>query len=132
MEVVRQIDNGILVCPVTKAPLRMAAGGRTLVSDDGSATYPVDSNGVPRLLPLGKEYDEYIKSDVADQMNTSKRGAGTIAGAKFLEPFAGDTPWVHLDIAGVDMMTSEKGWVTKGASGYSVRALINLGLAEGS
>ncbi|MGH2611387.1 MAG: leucyl aminopeptidase family protein, partial [Tepidiformaceae bacterium] len=83
-------------------------------------------------LPMFKEYDEYIKSDVADQMNTTKRGAGTIAGAKFLEPFAGDTPWVHLDIAGVDMMSSEKGWVSKGASGYSVRALINLALAEGA
>ncbi|MEX0782005.1 MAG: leucyl aminopeptidase [Dehalococcoidia bacterium] len=81
-------------------------------------------------LPMFKEYDEYIKSDVADQMNTTKKGAGTIAGAKFLEPFAGDTPWVHLDIAGVDMMSAEKGWVSKGASGYSVRALINLALAE--
>lgn len=77
-----------------------------------------------------KEYDEYIKSDVADQMNTTKKGAGTIAGAKFLEPFAGDTPWVHLDIAGVDIATADKGWVSKGASGYSVRALINLALAE--
>ncbi len=83
-------------------------------------------------LPMFKEYDEYIKSDVADQINTSKRGAGTIAGAKFLEPFAGDTPWVHLDIAGVDMMSADKGWVSKGASGYSVRALINLAVSEGS
>ncbi len=81
-------------------------------------------------LPMFKEYEEYIKSDVADQMNTTKRGAGTIAAAKFLEPFVGDTPWVHLDIAGVDMMAKENGWVSKGASGYSVRALINLALAE--
>jgi leucyl aminopeptidase len=81
-------------------------------------------------LPMFKEYDEYIKSDVADQMNTTKKGAGTIAGAKFLEPFAGDTPWVHLDIAGVDIASADKGWVSKGASGYSVRALINLALAE--
>ncbi len=82
-------------------------------------------------LPMFKEYDELIKSDVADQKNTGtgNRGAGTIVGAKFLEPFAGDTPWVHLDIAGVDMMSADKGWVSKGASGYSVRALINLALA---
>jgi len=77
-------------------------------------------------LPMWKDYDEIIKSDVADQINTTKRGAGTIAGAKFLEPFVGTTPWVHLDIAGVDMMPSDKGWVSKGASGQSVRALINL------
>jgi leucyl aminopeptidase len=81
-------------------------------------------------LPMWKEYDEYIKSDVADCRNVGagNRGAGTIVGAKFLEPFAAKTPWVHLDIAGVDNMSSDRGWVTKGASGYSVRALINLGL----
>jgi leucyl aminopeptidase len=82
-------------------------------------------------LPMFKEYDELIKSDVADQKNTGtgNRGAGTIVGAKFLEPFAGDTPWVHLDIAGVDMASADKGWVTRGASGYSVRPLVNLALA---
>ena len=79
-------------------------------------------------LPMWKEYDEFIKSDVADCKNTATRGAGTIVGAKFLEPFVGDTPWVHMDIAGVDMMSADKGWVSKGASGYSVRAMINLAL----
>lgn len=81
-------------------------------------------------LPMWKEYDELIKSDVADCKNsgTGNRGAGTIVGAKFLEPFVGDTPWVHLDIAGVDNMPSDKGWVAKGASGYSVRAMVNLAL----
>ena len=78
-------------------------------------------------LPMFKEYDEFIKSDVADQRNTGgTRGAGTIAAAKFLEPFVGETPWVHLDIAGVDNMPSDKGWVAKGASGMSVRAMIDL------
>jgi leucyl aminopeptidase len=80
-------------------------------------------------LPMWKEYDEFIKSDVADCKNVATRGAGTIVGAKFLEPFVGDTPWVHMDIAGVDMMSSDKGWVSKGASGYSVRAMVNLALA---
>ncbi len=80
-------------------------------------------------LPMFKEYDELIKSDVADCKNTGTRGAGTIVGAKFLEPFVGDTPWIHMDIAGVDMMPSDRGWVSKGASGYSVRAMINLALS---
>jgi leucyl aminopeptidase len=81
-------------------------------------------------LPMFKEYDEFIKSDVADQKNTGgNRGAGTIAGAKFLEPFVGDTPWVHLDIAGVDNMPSDNGWVSKGASGMSVRAMIELAIS---
>ncbi|MBI2766974.1 MAG: leucyl aminopeptidase [Chloroflexi bacterium] len=80
-------------------------------------------------LPMFKEYDEYVTSDVADIKNTASKGAGTIMGAKFLERFVGATPWVHLDIANVDMMDKDKGWVTKGASGYSVRTLINLALA---
>jgi leucyl aminopeptidase len=83
-------------------------------------------------LPMFKEYDELLKSDVADMKNVGMRGAGTIVGAKFLEPFAGDTPWVHLDIAGVDLADKDKGWVTKGASGYGVRALVNLALAMGA
>jgi leucyl aminopeptidase len=78
---------------------------------------------------MWKDYDDLLKSDVADCKNSGTRGAGTIAGAKFLEPFAGTSPWVHLDIAGVDIMDKDRGWVSKGASGYSVRALINLALA---
>jgi len=82
-------------------------------------------------LPMWKEYDELIKSDVADCKNsgTGNRGAGTIVGAKFLEPFVGDTPWIHLDIAGVDNMPADKGWVAKGASGCSVRAMVNLAVS---
>jgi len=79
-------------------------------------------------LPMFKEYDEYVKSDVADIKNTGSKGAGTIMGAKFLERFVGDTPWVHLDIANVDVATADKGWVAKGASGYGVRPLIHLAL----
>ncbi|MCC6383285.1 MAG: leucyl aminopeptidase [Dehalococcoidia bacterium] len=85
-------------------------------------------------LPTWKEYSELVKSDVADLRNVAapNRGAGTIVGAKFLEPFVAGTPWVHLDIAGVDMSDKDKGWVTKGATGYSVRALVNLALAMAS
>ncbi|KAA0241038.1 leucyl aminopeptidase [bacterium] len=81
-------------------------------------------------LPMFKEYDELVKSDVADIKNTGtgNRGAGTIVGAKFIERFVGDTPWVHMDIAGVDIGDKDRGWVTKGATGYGVRSLINLAL----
>lgn len=80
-------------------------------------------------LPMFKEYAEQIKSNVADIKNTGGRNAGSITAAKFLERFVGDTPWVHLDIAGVDMADKTKGWVTKGASGYGVRPLVNLAVA---
>jgi leucyl aminopeptidase len=80
-------------------------------------------------MPMFKEYDDFVKSDVADLRNSSTRGAGVSVGAKFLEPFVGVIPWVHLDIASVDMMSADRGWISKGASGTSVRALINLALA---
>lgn len=82
-------------------------------------------------LPMFKEYDELIKSDIADIKNigTGNRGAGTIVGAKFIERFVADTPWIHLDIAGVDNMSSDKGWVSKGASGMSVRPMVHLALS---
>jgi len=77
-------------------------------------------------LPMFEEYGEQIKSDVSDVKNVGGRPAGSITAAKFLEKFVGETPWVHLDIAGVDMATKNSGWVTKGASGQAVRTLINL------
>ena len=80
-------------------------------------------------LPMFKEYDEYIKSETADIKNVGTKGAGTIVGAKFLERFVDTTPWVHMDIANVDMMDKDKGWISKGASGFSVRTLVNLALA---
>jgi leucyl aminopeptidase len=79
-------------------------------------------------LPMFKEYDEFVKSDVADIKNVGSRGAGTIMGGKFIEQFAGETPWVHLDIAGMDSMPADAGWICKGVSGVSVRPMINLAL----
>lgn len=79
-------------------------------------------------LPTFKEYGEQLKSDVADVKNVGGRPAGSITAAKFLERFVDRTPWVHLDIAGVDMASKDNGWITKGASGQGVRALVNLAL----
>ncbi len=82
-------------------------------------------------LPMFKEYGDQIKSSVGEIKNTGGRPAGSITAAKFLERFVDKTPWVHLDIAGVDMAAKDNGWVTKGASGQGVRALVNLALAFG-
>jgi leucyl aminopeptidase len=80
-------------------------------------------------LPLYDEYKEQIKSEVADIKNTGGREAGAITAAFFLKEFVEDTPWVHLDMAGVDFYDKEKGVLTKGASGIPVRTLVNLALA---
>ena len=80
-------------------------------------------------MPMFDEYKEQNKSDVADLKNTGGRPAGAITAAKFLAEFAGDTHWVHLDIAGTNMTDKEKGYLVKGATGTPTRTLVNLVLS---
>ncbi len=75
-------------------------------------------------LPLWEHYHELIKSDIADYKNTAGRMGGAITGAAFLSKFAGDYPWVHLDIAGPAWTTKDKAYIPKGASGVPVRLLV--------
>ncbi|HIE42838.1 MAG TPA: leucyl aminopeptidase, partial [Nitrospinaceae bacterium] len=77
-------------------------------------------------LPLWEEFEKAVKSDIADLKNIASPGvgAGTIIGAAFLKPFAGDQPWTHIDIAGM-AWGCDKPYTNKGASGYGVRLLIN-------
>jgi leucyl aminopeptidase len=77
-------------------------------------------------LPLWESYHELIKSDIADYKNSSGRAAGTITAAAFLSKFAGDSPWVHLDIAGPAWTTKDKTYIPKGASGVTVRLLVEF------
>lgn len=75
-------------------------------------------------MPLGREYDEAIKSRVADIKNTGGRAAGSCTAAAFLHRFVKPgLPWLHLDIAGVAMVSSETELAPKGATGWGVRAL---------
>jgi leucyl aminopeptidase len=81
-------------------------------------------------LPLHEEYDELVKGKYADLDNAPEgRKAGTITGATFLANFVGDTPWVHLDIAG-SAWDLGRAYVGKGASGYGVRLLVELARAS--
>jgi leucyl aminopeptidase len=80
-------------------------------------------------LPMYEEYKEQNKSEVADIKNTGGRLAGSITAAQFLAEFAGEIPWVHLDIAGTSDTDKEKGYLVKGATGVPVRTLINLVLS---
>ena len=77
-------------------------------------------------MPMDVEYDELIKSDVAEIKNTGGRKGGAITAAKFLQRFVGETPWVHLDIAGTFETDKEKGYQVKGGTGVMVRTLVNL------
>ncbi len=77
-------------------------------------------------LPLFEEYGEQIKSDVADVKNVGGRPAGAITAAKFLEKFAGAYKWAHLDIYGTHWAEKEKPYLSKGATGYGVRLVVQL------
>ncbi|SEI45109.1 leucyl aminopeptidase [Cribrihabitans marinus] len=78
-------------------------------------------------MPLGKAYDEQLKSRIADMKNVGGRPAGSITAAQFLQRFIKDeTPWIHLDIAGVALVKSEGAYAPKGSTGWGVRALDRL------
>ncbi|MYD72972.1 MAG: leucyl aminopeptidase, partial [Chloroflexi bacterium] len=81
-------------------------------------------------LPMFPEYDDQIRSQVADVKNTGGRLAGAITAAKFLARFAGDTPWAHLDMAGTDDASKTRGTQVKGASGVPVRSLVRFAAAR--
>jgi leucyl aminopeptidase len=75
-------------------------------------------------LPVEEEYREQIKSNIADIMNTGgSRWGGAITAAMFLKEFVDDTPWIHLDIAGVAWTEEQKPWIAKGPSGIAVRTI---------
>lgn len=80
-------------------------------------------------MPMDDDYKEQNKSDVADIKNTGGRWGGAITAAQFLAEFVGETPWVHLDIAGTDRTDKEKKSLVKGATGVTVRTLVNLALS---
>ncbi len=76
-------------------------------------------------LPCTDDYRDHIKSEIADIMNTGKnRYGGAISAAMFLKEFAGDTPWVHLDIAGCAWNEEKKPWHAYGPSGIAVRSVV--------
>lgn len=80
-------------------------------------------------LPLNQDYIDMIKSEVADMKNVGiGKAAGTITAAAFLRNSIENTPWVHLDIAGVawtQTSTKEKSYNPKGATGFGVRLILD-------
>jgi len=77
-------------------------------------------------LPLDAEYRRSLDSDIADIKNSGPRWGGAITAAKFLQEFAEETPWVHLDIAGMDIETEARPFAAKGPTGFGVRTLVQL------
>jgi leucyl aminopeptidase len=83
-------------------------------------------------LPLHPEFKALMKGTVADLSNlASKRKAGTITAASFLEEFVGETPWAHIDIAGTAWEVGRE-YTGNDASGFGVRLLVELARHQAS
>ena len=92
-----------------KYPLKRAAG---------------ESAGEPVWrMPLGDAYDKLINTPRADMKNVGPRWGGSITAAQFLQRFAEDIKWAHLDIAGVAWTDKELPVMEKGATAFGVRLL---------
>ena len=118
----------------------LTGGQRVALGDKVAAVMGTDADLVTRVmaageragepaweLPLYAPYRKQLDSDVADMKNVNSGGAASsiIAGI-FLQEFAGDGPWAHLDIAAPAWSDSEDGTVTKGATGFGTRLLVEL------
>lgn len=78
-------------------------------------------------MPLSPAYDKLLKSRTADMKNSCGRPAGSTTAGQFLQRFIkDDMPWIHLDIAGVALLTTDSELAPKGATGWGVRALDRL------
>ena len=78
-------------------------------------------------LPLPNEYRKQLDSEIADLQNIgSGRFGGTLVAGLFLQEFVGETPWVHLDIAGPVTTDENEAEFPKGATGFGVRTLIEI------
>jgi leucyl aminopeptidase len=75
-------------------------------------------------MPLGEEYADMIRSDIGDIKNTGGRYGGAITAAEFLHTFTEDTPWIHLDIAGLAWNDDNKPFIAKGPTGVAVRSIL--------
>ncbi len=79
-------------------------------------------------MPLDDEYREQLKTVYADIQNVGGRWGGACTAAMFLKEFAGDTPWVHVDVAGTAWFDDEKPYLAKGPTGIPLGAFVNLAM----
>jgi leucyl aminopeptidase len=76
-------------------------------------------------FPMWNEYDEEIKSNIADIKNLGGAEGGAITAGKFLQNFV-DYPWIHLDIAGPSILNAKDSYRSKGGSGVGTRLLFEF------
>jgi leucyl aminopeptidase len=105
--------------------------GALFATDDGLAAALTEAGAESgeRLwrMPLVEDYRTAIDSDVADVANIGSggMGGGAITAALFLREFTGTRPWAHLDVAGPARSGSDNAELSRGATGFGVRALLH-------
>jgi leucyl aminopeptidase len=77
-------------------------------------------------MPLVEDLREGLKSDWADIKHVADRWGGSVTAALFLREFIGETPWVHVDIAGPSMSTKAYNIHPKGGTGHGVLTYLEL------
>lgn len=77
-------------------------------------------------MPLYDEYRDLLKTVYADIGNIGGRWGGACSAAMFLKEFVGDTPWVHVDIAGTGWLDDAKPWLAKGPTGIPISSFVRL------
>jgi leucyl aminopeptidase len=77
-------------------------------------------------LPLPPRLVDQLKSEVADMRNTGERWGGALTAGLFLREFVGNTPWVHVDIAGPASTDKEHGHIAKGGTGFAVATILEF------
>jgi leucyl aminopeptidase len=114
--------TGACVIALGHQAMGMMGNNGSLIDQIRAAGHRVGERCWP--LPLWDEYREQIDSNIADIKNSGGRAAGSITAAWFLKEFVGETPWVHLDIAGTAYREDPMPYLRKGATGYPTRLLI--------
>ena len=97
----------------------MLARVMAAAKSEGEKTWP---------MPLDDEYKDLLKNAFADLGNIGGRYGGAISAAWFLREFVGETPWVHLDIAGTAWLNDAKPFLAKGPTGVCVRTFTTLAM----
>lgn len=78
------------------------------------------------FFPMWKEYDKELDSDVADIKNCGNGPAGMITAAKFVQYFAKETPFLHLDVAGVEFLHKKDAYRGPGATAFGIRMVLDF------
>ncbi len=129
-----ELKPAVLIDLATLTGACMVALGHHLagaMSDDDQLFYDVSESARSAgeelwRLPLTEHLKDVLKSEIADLKNAGDRLGGAISAGLFLKEFVGQTPWLHLDIAGPSQSPKERGYYNKGATGYGVRTLVEF------